>query len=281
MKPPSIQSTLDRLKRVAKDRGVSANNILTEFLIERLAVRLTSDKDIAKHLTFKGGYVSLRVYGSPRYTTDLDAVVHHMSRDDIVSKIKDVVAQPFPDNVWFVYERSVDLETQNEYGGLRLVFRCGLGETPPGNVKRAQIINLDIGTGDPVTPAPQLETTTWLLGESSLSWKIYPPETIVAEKLHPFVTRQSANSRSKDLYDLSLLLPRTSADTLRAAVNATFAYRKASVPNSFADLLRSLDTTLLRRGWRAALVDIVPIPDFDKTLGEVISQLEKIKFWRQ
>jgi hypothetical protein len=47
----------------------------TVFLIERLVARLIADKKLSQNLVFKGGFVGLRVYDSPRYTIDLDALL--------------------------------------------------------------------------------------------------------------------------------------------------------------------------------------------------------------
>lgn len=48
----------------------------------------------------------------------------------------------------------MDLATQGEYGGIRHTYRAGIGELLK-DIKRAQIINLDLGIGDPITPGPQ------------------------------------------------------------------------------------------------------------------------------
>lgn len=155
-KSSTAQSIFDRLKRLAKERGVSPNHLVTELLLERVAVRLTADPVLQKHLIFKGGYIGLRIYGSPRYTTDLDAVVHNMPNKEIVEKAEAAVLTPENDGVWFLFEETIDLVTQQEYGGTRLVFRGGVGEVPSIKPKVAQLVNVDIGTGDPVTPAPRL-----------------------------------------------------------------------------------------------------------------------------
>jgi hypothetical protein len=65
----------DKLSQLAKNQRVAYPKILTEFLPERLAVRLVSGPELRGRLVFKGGYVSLRVYASPRYTIDLDVLL--------------------------------------------------------------------------------------------------------------------------------------------------------------------------------------------------------------
>ena len=48
------KSIAARIKRVANERGATYGEVLTEFLIERAAVRLVSIPFIYKHLIFQG-----------------------------------------------------------------------------------------------------------------------------------------------------------------------------------------------------------------------------------
>ena len=271
---PHAKSVSEGIKRVAKENGATYAEILTQFLIERAAVRLVSDPILYQRLVFKGGFVGLRVYGSPRFTTDLDAVVQSEDRYDFRKTARDAMAQDLGDHVWFDFEQEVDLLTQNEYGGVRLQFRSGLGE-PPEDKRRAQIINVDIGTGDPITPGAQDEKTPTTLGVGELSWRVYPIETIVAEKLHPLVSLGAENSRSKDIFDLAFYLPNANADLLKRAIARTFAHRGDAVPDSIATDIKSMDHSLLRRGWRSATGAIRPAPDFDITIKLVIEWLRR------
>ena len=63
-----------KISRIARERGIVYERLLTLFFIERMLARLVSRKSLARTLVFKGGYVQNRVYGSPRFTIDLDAV---------------------------------------------------------------------------------------------------------------------------------------------------------------------------------------------------------------
>ncbi len=153
-------------------------------------------------------------------------------------------------------------------------FRAGLG-APPEDKRRAQIINLDIGTGDPITRGAQDEKTPTTLGVGELSWRVYPIETIVAEKLHPLVNLGAENSRSKDIFDLAFYLPNAKSGLLKQAIARTFAHRGDEVPNSIASEIETMDRSLLRRGWRSATGAIRPAPDFDDTIKLVIEWLRR------
>jgi hypothetical protein len=93
-------------------------------------------------------------------------------------------------------------------------------------------IQVDVGFGDAVTPAPcQIEYPS-LLGMPTAKLKAYPPETVVAEKLEALVSLGVANSRMKDFFDL-WAISRTFAfegTVLARAIKATFERRATALP---------------------------------------------------
>jgi predicted nucleotidyltransferase component of viral defense system len=134
-----------------------------------------------------------------------------------------------------------------------------------------------LGIGDPVTPAPASAKTPALLSGEEITWSVYPIETIIAEKLHAVVARGDANSRSKDIYDLRNFLPKANSDTLRAALMNCFAYRKTEIPESFANVLKSLNTATLEKGWINAMVSIPNAPKFEEVFNDLISMFEVLE----
>jgi len=270
------QSIGDRLSKIARELKVPYRLILTEFLLERLAVRLVADKILSQYLVFKGGYVSLRVYNSPRYTVDLDALLTKGPLDKTIVTSKTAAETDISDGVWFRSEKSFELETQGDYGGHRIIFRCGVGEILP-ELKRAQIVNLDIGKGDPIVPAHREVKTPFLLGEGALSWQVYPVETTVSEKLHALIVRRSQSSRAKDIFDLVLLIPKCDEETLKKALTETFRYRGQSVPSDIAVQVNSIDRNLLNKGWNSAVGEIQNAQSFEETFENLVKLLLAFK----
>ena len=144
-KANAAASISKRLSNLAQGQGVAFQSIATSFLIERLVARLTSDKRLKESLVFKGGYVGLRVYDSNRFTVDLDALLTKSDLAETLSKTREAAESDLGDTVWFRFEKQIDLKTQGEYGGIRQVFRTGIGE-PLDDLKRPQIVNFDIGS---------------------------------------------------------------------------------------------------------------------------------------
>lgn len=259
-----------RLGNLSQKLGLSHQNVVTEFLIERLLARITSSNDIRNKITFKGGYVCLRIYESDRNTIDLDAVLQKGNLRKTINLIKDIVTKDFEDGVWFIFEEEIDLLTQGEYGGIRLVFRTGIGSVLK-NIKRAQIIHFDLGYGDPITPCPIEKVIMPILGGEKIPFAVYPVETTVAEKLNALITRKDFNSRSKDVYDLYFLLPKSDKIILKTAIKNTFKYRKDEIPKSFSKEIESIDRTVLSKGWNKAVKLLKNPISFDEAFNLVIN----------
>jgi predicted nucleotidyltransferase component of viral defense system len=271
------ESVRQKLNALSAKLGVKYSNLETVFLIERLVARLIADKALHQRLVFKGGFVGLKVYDSPRYTVDLDALLIKSDVESTLKKVKENAESDLNDGVWFRFEDQIDLATQGEYGGVRHVYRAGIGEVLK-NIKRAQIINFDLGIGDPVTPGPQKEDTPSLLSiAEEINWSVYPIETIVAEKLHALVSHGDQNSRSKDVHDLAIFLPKADKKLLQEALKNCFTFRKTDLPGSFASVVQGLDTKILERGWPAAVASISGAPKFKAALEQLISHLEEFE----
>lgn len=267
------RSILKRLSNISKERGVAHQQVLTEFLIERMVVRLLSSAALSKAFVFKGGYVGRRAYGSPRYTIDLDALLRSGKPSAIESALVRAVEYDDADGAWYRFEKKIDLVTQGEYSGVRLAFRAGIG-VPLPDLRRAQLVNFDIGVGDPVDPAKsQLRT---LLDGTSVSWLVYPREVIIAEKLHSFISRPLENSRSKDLFDLHYHLPKADAQLTIEATRRTFLARGDDLPMRVAVAFSEIRTEPLKKGWVSAVSSLTKPPSFETSLEAVVTELRRI-----
>lgn len=246
------------------ENGVPFQNLETAFILERLVARLTADAELQKHLVFKVGFVGLKVCNSARYTVDVDALDVKADVGSILKRARRCAETDLNDGVWFRFENQVDLATQGEYGGIRQVYRAGIGEVLQ-NLQKAQVVHFDVGIGDPVTPGPMsIDTNSLIIPDSHLSWMVYPVETIIAEKMHALISHGNVNSRSKDVYDFAFFLPKASADILEGALQRCFEFRETELPNSFATVLKSIDTKSLERGWISATASVSAKPQFKK-----------------
>lgn len=270
--PAQTKSIEAKLLKLANSQQRSPMDQRTLFLLERALARLVLDPDLHKGLVFKGGFVAMRVYGSERFTTDLDATLQSISSELAVKKIRKSMAEDISDGAWFLFESEEAAAGQGEYEGISLKFRCGIGD-PPTKLEKALRIGIDIGVGDPVTPGSVSTQTSATLGYDEISWSVYPVESMIAEKLHALLHLGSRNSRSKDIYDLNLFWDRANLVALKGAIERTFMHRKFKVPSSFADAVAAIDTTILRRGWSSAMASISDKKIFEEVLDDLIVKI--------
>ena len=92
-----------------------------------------------------------------------------------------------------------EIREAQEYGGIcvKLVAFLGNARIP---------MQIDVGFGDAVTPAAQIQPFPTLLDMDAPQLRMYPPETVIAEKVEAAVRLGMTNSRMKDYFDLLVLL---------------------------------------------------------------------------
>jgi hypothetical protein len=94
-------------------------------------------------------------------------------------------------------------------------------------------VQVDVGYGDAVTPAPEMATYPVMLKDMPApQLRVYPQYTVIAEKFEAIVNLGMANSRMKDYFDLWVLLRNAALDPaiLGQAVQATFTRRGTAMP---------------------------------------------------
>jgi len=113
----------------------------------------------------------------------------------------------------------------SEYVGLRARMHAELD----GAKIRLQV---DVGYGDAIVPASEDADYPTLLNLPAPNVRVYPRETVVAEKLHAMVVLGEANSRFKDFFDIQYLANQFAFDRLRLtdSVRRTFDRRATPIP---------------------------------------------------
>jgi predicted nucleotidyltransferase component of viral defense system len=248
-------SVRQRLLNGAETRGEDFNITLMHYAIERLLYRLDRS-DYRERFVLKGAML-FRAWGGDlaRATTDLDLLGYGNAAPDALAAVfREVVAMESdaPDGLVFDSE-SIDAEPireGDEYDGVRLRLWAHLGS--------ARIrVQVDVGTGDAVYPAPQPVQYPTLLDQPAPRLRAYPKEAVVAEKLHAITVLGMINTRLKDFHDLWVLSRRFpfAGSVLRRAVEMTFMRRATRLPAVLPEALtRSfLGDPTRGRQWRAFL----------------------------
>jgi len=131
--------------------------------------------------------------------------------------------------------------------------------------------------GDFVDKDLRFESTSYTDNlRETLSWRVYPPEFILSEKLQTLVERADANSRAKDVYDLVWLFQKCEDQSkLMRAIEKTFERRRTQVPDSWKYFCESLDVQVLKASWRSVQMSGID-QSFDDCWGDLRSYLEAL-----
>lgn len=222
-------SVRQRLLNVSRQRREDFNLLLSRYAIERLLYRLTKSP-FAEQFILKGAALFAVWTGKlHRPTYDLDLLGYGDNSSATLTTIfgnicqVDVEADGLafdPDSV-----RVQEIREGQRYGGqhVEMIAKLDTARIP---------VRIDIGFGDAVTPSPVFTDYPTLLTLPSPRLRMYPPETVIAEKLHAMVVLGMTNSRMKDFYDLWILARLFAFDgaTLAQAIQATFAHRQTAIP---------------------------------------------------
>ena len=233
--PASVKA---RLLTTAQQRGETFNQLLARYGVERLLYRLSQSAHRDKFL-LKGAML-FAVWDEmlPRPTRDVDFLSFAPAEIDVMKQLfQDITQTTVPDDGLQFDATSIqveDIRDDDAYGGVRvrLLARLGKAKIP---------IQIDVGSGDAVTPAAEEVVFPALLDFPAPQLWAYPIYTVVAEKFEAMVKLDLRNTRMKDFHDLWYLSRRFEFDgpTLHRAVHATFARRQTEFDDTF---LRALAT---------------------------------------
>lgn len=221
-------SVRQRLLNVAKRRGDEFNLILARYALERLLYRLS----VSPHseLFLLKGALLFVVWGVDDHRPTHDADLLGFGDNDpavLAATFREICVLPSEDGIAFDPDSiaAAPIAEEKVYAGVRVTLRADLdGARIP--------VQVDIGFGDAVTPAPEPVIYPVLLDAPAPKLRAYPVATVVAEKMHAMTVLGMGNSRMKDFHDLQIIASRFEIKTalLAKAIAATFGRRKTPLP---------------------------------------------------
>lgn len=225
MSPENVASSVrTRLLTVSRKGGEEFELTLTRFAIERFLFRL-SRSSYSDDFVLKGALLfELWMEKAHRATRDADLLALKVPDLELLRKaFTEICAIEVDDGVIFDPE-SLQIEATHEsqrYPGARVILMAFLDTT------RSRV-QLDIGYGDAVVPPPIYQDYPPILsGMNGPRLRVYPPESVFAEKLQTIVKMGYTNSRMKDYYDLYTMINKVEWNfaALRESIRSTFSTR--------------------------------------------------------
>ena len=218
-----------RLLERAKRDGVDFNLMLARYALERWLYRLSISQARGEFM-LKGALLFDLWFDVPhRPTRDADFLGFGPADAQVLTRTVQTVCRISADDGMQFDSDSVnvmEIRKEANYDGLRVKFigTCGKARCP---------IQLDVGYGDAVIPEPEEADYPTLLDDlPGPRLRVYPRETVVAEKLEAIIKLGMVNSRMKDYFDLWVLLRRSAFDTvtLGRAIASTCMRRNTDLP---------------------------------------------------
>lgn len=252
--PNVAASVRQRLLDQARSKRVDFNLLLTRYGLERFLYRLGCS-EYRERFILKGAML-FPLWGvvSYRSTRDVDLLGYGESEIAALVQVFRMICQTEVADDGVIFDpasvQAEDIRDQMEYGGTRIKLNADLAG--------ARIhLQVDIGFGDVVTPAAVAAEYPTVLDQPAPHVRVYPRETVVAEKFQAMVHLGIANSRMKDFHDLWVIGNQFDFDgaTLSTALARTFERRNTPLPTELPLALTPeffADTQKIRQ-WKAFL----------------------------
>ena len=225
MKFSNTNSFKAKIKNIAREKGIPAQQVQQNYLIEKI-LKLISDSRYKDSFIVKGGFLIGQMIGLDKRTTmDLDVTLkgQPLSEENIQIIFKEIVSQP-SEGFQFEVDMLEPIRQDDEYGGFTLKLKATFDTL-------REVVFIDITTGDRITPREITYQLQSVFSENKLEVWTYNLETVLAEKIETIIRRGAASTRPRDRYDLFTLyhLRKDEIDIpiLKTALNNTAKKRES------------------------------------------------------
>ena len=190
----------DLIRNLSKKKSADAQILMRNYMMERFLERISLSEYRDKFI-LKGGMLVAALVGlDARATMDLDATIKgtNVSLTDVETIISRIISIPIDDGVSFRIKRISEIMEEADYPGIRVSMETKFdGVITP--------LKIDISTGDVITPREIRYSFNLMLENRTIEVWAYNLETVFAEKLETVISRNIANTRMRDFYDIYIL----------------------------------------------------------------------------
>lgn len=165
----------DKLKNIAVKRNLDFNTLLRLYMYDRFIERLAVSK-YRDNFILKGGFYLSTLFGlESRSTKDIDTAIKNanFTKDNVEKMIKSIIAIDINDGALISFIEIGNIREEDQYGGFRVILDVKV-DTIRENFQ------IDIATGDPITPKPIVYKYRPILGDSYVNVWSYNIETVIA-----------------------------------------------------------------------------------------------------
>lgn len=209
---------------ISKKTGVNPNSLLQMCLFEGILEKLSKSK-YSENFILKGGLLISSLIGvDMRSTMDMDITIRGIPLNEVsITKIlNEILAIEIDADIEYKLIKLSPIRQEDVYEDFCASISCIFG-------KINATLNIDITTGDVITPREMNYSYSKILEEGTIPIMTYTIETILAEKFETISSRNITTTRARDFYDLymiySIYKDKIDKGILRKAIERTSKYR--------------------------------------------------------
>lgn len=214
------------IRNISKKTGVNANSLLQMCLFEGILEKISKSK-YKNHIILKGGLLISSLIGvEMRSTLDMDTTIRGlpMNEENILKILHEILEITIDADIVYRLIKLERIRKEDLYEDFCATISCRYGKINAN-------LNIDITTGDIITPKEIQYSYEKILEEGSISILTYTIETIIAEKFETISSRNITTTRARDFYDLYMLynLYKSKIDKsiLKEAITLTSQHRNS------------------------------------------------------
>ena len=234
------------IRNISKKTGINPNSLLQMCLFEGILEKLSKSK-YSENFILKGGLLISSLIGvDMRSTMDMDTTIRGipLNEESITKILNEILAIKVDADIEYKLIKLSPIRQEDVYEDFCASISCIFG-------KINATLNIDITTGDVITPREMKYFYSKILEESTIPIMTYNIETILAEKFETISSRNITTTRARDFYDLymiySIYKDKIDKDILRKAIERTSKHRgsldTALQYKEIAELFRESETS--------------------------------------
>lgn len=212
------------IRNISKKTGVNPNSLLQMCLFEGILEKLSKSK-YSENFILKGGLLISSLIGvDMRSTMDMDITIRGIPLNEVsITKIlNEILVIEIDADIEYKLIKLSPIRQEDVYEDFCASISCIFG-------KINATLNIDITTGDVITPREMNYSYSKILEEGTIPIMTYTIETILAEKFETISSRNITTTRARDFYDLymiySIYKDKIDKGILRKAIERTSKYR--------------------------------------------------------
>lgn len=188
------------IRNISKEKGVNPNSLLQMCLFEGILEKLSKSK-YRENFILKGGLLISSLIGvDMRSTMDMDTTIKGIpvNEETITKIINEILGIEIDLEISYRLIKLTPIRNADVYEDFSASIECKFGKI---NAR----LNIDITTGDVITPREIKYSYSKILEEGTISIITYTIETILAEKFETISSRNITTTRARDFYDLYMI----------------------------------------------------------------------------